>query len=293
MRKIIFCLFLLLLTVPHWLEAQVIKINVQKGQKYLLESSTHMSDSNNIGGLTMKTNMDHKNISVYEVIATGKNEVTFQVTTTRIISKSVFSGIMEDEISYDSDTDKEGPTAKLYSKQIGKSKKIIIDNRGNIIKQDKPEEDENPVSDWDWARAQSANELFMPLFIGKEFKPGASFPSMDSFTVEKNSTSFSLNKEKMDSRDSGTYIIMNIEGGIASIFYTGTKVFAMLMKVMNKPMNSISKSIVKSELRVNINTGMVMSKTTEEEATIYSGNSDKLTTSTSKNTSTIKVTLIQ
>ena len=181
----------------------------------------------------------------------------------------------------------------MFSKQIGKSRKIVIDNNGIIIKQDEPEKSDNPMGDWDWAKAQSAIELFMPLFIGKEFKPGASFPSMDSFTVEKNSTSFSLNKEKMDSRDSGTYIIMDIESGIASISYTGTRVFSMLMKVMNKPMNSISKSIVKSELRVNINTGMVMSKTTEEEATIYSGNSDKLATSTSKNTSTIKVTLIQ
>ena len=293
MRKIIFCLFILVLSVPYWLEAQIMKIVVQKGQKYLMETSTKMSSTNNIGGQTMETNFESKNISVYEVVGTGKNEVTFQETVTRIISKSLVTGIMKAETTYDSDTDKEGPTAKLFANRIGKSRKIIIDKNGEIIEQEKPEKVDNPIGEWNWAGAMQATELFMPLFIGKEFKQGASFPFIDSSVIEKNSTSFSINKETIDTRDSGTYIITGIENSIASISYSGTKVFSMIMNMMGKPMNSISKSIARSELQVDINTGIVMSKTTVEEATLYSGIKDKLTTSTSKSTSTVKVTLIQ
>ncbi len=289
MRKIIFCLFVLLLTDTQWLEAQVIKIGVQKGQKYLLESSTNMSDSNDIGGQVMQMTSEYKTTSVYEVTDIEKKGITFKTTITRIISNS---SIMGEEKTYDSDIDKEGSTAKLFSKNIDNSKKITIDNNGRIIKQDEQEKSENPMGDWNWARAQSTSELIIPLFIGKEFKPGSSFPYLDSVTIEKNSTSFSINKEKMDSRDSGTYTITGIENGIASISYTGTRVFEMLMNMMGKPMNSVSMSIVKSELLLDINTGMVISKTTAEEATIYTGNKEKFTTSTSRNTSTVKVTLI-
>jgi hypothetical protein len=290
MRKITFCLFVLLVTAPLWLEAQVIKIDVKKGQKYLLETSTNMSDSNDTAGLSMKMDSEYKNFAVYEVKDIEKNEITFQVTITRVIMKS---SIMGEENTYDSDIDKESPEAKMFSKQIGKPRKIVISNNGIIVKQDEPEKTDNPMGDWDFTTAKSSSELFIPLLIGKEFKPGASFPYLDSFLVEKNTTSFSLNKEKMDSRDSGTYTITGIESGIASISFTGTRLFSMLMNMNGKPMNSISKSVVRSELRVDIISGMVLNITTTEDATLYSGKSDKLFTSTNKSSSTTKVTLIQ
>ena len=219
-----------------------------------------------------------------------KRKLLFQITITRIISNSTTMG---EESTYDSDTDKEGPEAKLFSKNIGKSKKITIDNNGIIIKRDLPEKSDNPMGDWNTAGAQSATDLFMPHFIGKEFRVGANFPYIDSLTVEKNSTSFSVNKDKIDSRDSGIYTITSIENGIANVSYTGTRLYSMLMTMKGKPMNSISKSVIKSTLRVNINTGMVMYITTETESNIYTGKSDKLFTSTNKMTNTTKTILIQ
>ncbi|MBC7872993.1 MAG: hypothetical protein H7Y01_03295 [Ferruginibacter sp.] len=97
----------------------------------------------------------------------------------------------------------------------------------------------------------------------------------------------------MDTRDSGTYTITGIENGIASISYIGTNVFSMVMNIMGKLTNSISKSIVRAQLQIDINTGMMLRKITEEDATIYSGDSDKPLQSTNKSTTTIKVKLIR
>ncbi len=299
MRKFLFFLVVLLLFASGP-EAQVIKISVQKGQKYLLETGSIMSDSSEIGGQSLKTTVEYKNFSVYEVTTTGKTETVFQVTTTRIISKTAISGIMEMEQMNDSDTDKEDSISKMPSK-IGKTRKVFVDNDGYMVKQDNNEKTytdttekyENPMKGWDFSRSKAPADLYVPLFIGKELKPGASFPYLDSSTVEKNTTSFSIHKEKMDTRDSGTYTITGIENGIASISYSGIRIFSMLMNIMDKPTNSISKSFVKAQLQIDMNTGMLMSKITEEDATIYSGDNNKSRESTSKSTNTIKVKLIQ
>jgi hypothetical protein len=308
MRKFLFCVFVLLV-FSSLVEAQVIKIIVEKGQKYLLEYHHKTSDSSEIEGHPFQTTTENNRISVFEVISIGKNETILQVTTTRVISKLDISGILE--MQQKNDSDEEDSISKMQSKIIGKPKKVVIDNNGYLVKQDNDEKIyidndslfigkqdgkgkyENPMKGWDFSRSQTPSDLFIPFFIGKEFKPGARFPYLDSFTAEKSTTSFSINKEKMDTRDSGTYTITNIENGIASISYIGTKIFSMQVNIMGKLDNSISKSTVRTQLQIDINTGMVMSKIVEEEAITYSGDNSKPPESTSKSATTIKVKLIQ
>lgn len=101
----------------------------------------------------------------------------------------------------------------------------------------------------------TSTDLFIPALIGKELKTG------DSFT-----DTFSVKKEKYDSRDSGTYIVKAIENGLATISYTGTQVINTVLEQMGMEMNSYSNNNVKSDLYVDIKTGLLLLKSSVIES---------------------------
>ncbi len=98
--------------------------------------------------------------------------------------------------------------------------------------------------------------------MGKELKTGESFT--DIVTIKK---------EKFDSRDSGTYKITAIENGVVSISYTGTQVLSLVMEQMGMEMMMNSNNVVKSEIQMDIKTGLVLVKATvlESSANIDAG----------------------
>ncbi|MGB5028745.1 MAG: DUF6263 family protein [Chitinophagaceae bacterium] len=119
----------------------------------------------------------------------------------------------------------------------------------------------------------------MPSIIGKELKAGDSINDIASQT-----------KEKYSSRDSGTYRITKIENGVASITYTGTQYITTVMEQMGMEMNMIINSTVKTELQVDMKTGIVLLKSSELDTNTTVDAGGMTIPATGKTTTTIKIT---
>jgi uncharacterized protein YfiM (DUF2279 family) len=232
--------------------AQTTKIDVQKGQKYLVESSTKLTSSAEVMGQTMENNTDSKSTTRYEILATGQEGINLQSTVTKM---TVAASAMGQEMSYDSDkADNTGPLAEVVAAILNKPNILQLNDKGVITKQD--QEGNSTMSALTGGNTASVTtDLFIPALIGKELKAG------DSFT-----DTFSVKKEKYDSRDSGTYTVKAIENGLATISYTGTQVVNAAMEQMGMEMNTYSNNIVKSDLYVDIKTGLVLLKSSVIES---------------------------
>jgi hypothetical protein len=254
MQKFMFTSVSVLVIGAFSVAAQQTKIDVQKGQKYMVETTTKLTTSAEVMGQTMENNTDSKSTTVYEILAAGQDGVNLQSTITKM---QVNASMMGQNMTYDSDKkDNEGPIADVLSKVVNKSKGISIDTKGTITKQDAAA-DGGPTSMMGVGGGNEvATELFIPALIGKELKTGDSFTDLGT-----------VKKEKYDSRDSGTYKITAIENGVASISYTGTQVIAMTMEQMGMEMTSNSNNIVRTELQVDVKTGLVLAKASVIEST--------------------------
>jgi len=295
MRKFLLCSLLLLLPVACLLQAQTIKISVQKGQQYKVETFAQMINSMDSSQTTIPKNMiegildfflETTTTDIVRVIRLSKNEIELESTRTRITSRTKMMG--KETIS---DTDKKEGNDTITRK----SEKIIIDYNGIIIKSEKPEKIKGFASEnaWMFSGSDEKTDLFVPEFIGKEIKEGYSFPVAASFSKEKPSTSFSLNKETVSIADTGTYTIDSVRNGIASISYTGIQAITMQMKMGTELITTISKSIGRSNFRVDINSGIVISRTTTEESVAKPGDNDPANTQSYKSTTTKKITLLE
>lgn len=225
-------------------------LQVKAGNKYRVETTTKLTSAAETMGQTMETTADSKNIIVYEVINTGSDVIEMQKTLTKL---TVNTSMMGQEMNYDSDKDDNPEMMKeIFGNLINKAEVVTIDNKGKIIKQEETASASNPVMAMSGvAGNSSATELFIPDLAGKELKAGDSISSVSETKVDR-----------FLSKDSGTYKIHTVENGIASISYTGTQQITAVIEQMGMEMNSVSNNIVKSELQVDIKTGLVIAKAT-------------------------------
>jgi hypothetical protein len=260
--------------------AQSVQIGVQAGQKYKVETTTKLSSSAEVMGQTMENNIDSKNTTVYEIKGSGQDGVSLHATITNML---VNASAMGQEMSFDSEKkDNSGPMAELLTPRMNKARSIILDTKGTIVKQDAIEESgQGAMMGLGDANAKTV-ELFVPALIGRELKVGDSFVDAGS---EK--------KEKYESRDSGTYRITAIENGVASISYTGTQVIMSIMEQMGMEMTNNSNNIVKSEMQVDINTGLVLAKASVVESTVNIEAGGMTIPATGKTIITVKVSPVQ
>ena len=251
MQKFTF-LSLALLGASLTATAQLTKIDVQKGQKYKVENTTKMSSAAEVMGQTMENNTDSKTITLFEILTTGQEGIHLQSTVTKI---TITASAMGQEMSYDSDkTDNTGPLAEVVGATLNKPNLLQLNDKGVITKQD--QEGNNVQSAMTGGNtATVTTDLFIPALIGKELKVGDSF-----------SDTFSVKKEKYDSRDSGLYTVKAIDNGLATISYSGTQVVNAAMEQMGMEMNTYSNNTVKSDLYVDIKTGLVLLKSSVIES---------------------------
>ncbi|MBK9379860.1 MAG: hypothetical protein IPN39_00815 [Chitinophagaceae bacterium] len=230
--------------------SQPTKIDIQKGQKYQVETTNKTTSSAEVMGQTMETLIDSKSITLVEVMNNNPDGTDLQATATKVL---LTSSMMGQDMSFDSDKqDNEGPMAEGLSKLLNKPRAISIDSKGTITKQEIIESDMQGMLTGNNAELSKTTELFIPSIIGKELKAGDSINDIASQT-----------KEKYSSRDSGTYRITKIENGVASITYTGTQYITTVMEQMGMEMNMIINSTVKTELQVDMKTGIVLLKSSE------------------------------
>lgn len=261
--------------------AQTTKIDVQIGQKYKVETSTKLNSTAEVMGQSMENSTDTKTTAVYEILGAGQDGIKLKNTITNM---KVEASAMGQNMSFDSDKkDNEGPMAELLSKKINKPTEIILDTKGTIVKKEAAEEDGGMgMMGGGGSGNETATELIIPVLIGKEIKVGDSF--LDKGAVKK---------EKYESRDSGTYTITAINNEVASISYTGTQIISATMEQMGMEMITNSTNTVKSELQMNIATGVVIAKATVIEATVNVEAAGMSIPATGKTIITIKISPVQ
>jgi Family of unknown function (DUF6263) len=278
MYKSILSLIAIFFSATFIAAGQSTQIVVQKGQKYIVETTTKLTTAAEVMGQTMENNTDSKNTTVYEILDAGSDEIKLQSTITKMLFTA---SMMGQNMAFDSDKkDNEGPIADVFSKMMNKAKNIKLDNKGTITKQDAIDDGGQSAMMVNGATGNEVvTDLFIPALIGKELKSGDSFTDIST-----------IKKEKYSSRDSGTYKITAVENGVASISYTGTQVVSLIMEQMGMEMNSSSNNIVKSELQVNSKTGMVMVKASVVESTTTIDAAGMTIPATGKTITAIKIT---
>lgn len=255
------------------------QISLQKGQKYEVESKTTMTSSAEVMGQSMENNMESKITTVYEVVNPGSGGTELKSTITKL---KVSTSMMGQEMKYNSDEkDNEGPAAEMLAGRVNKAKSITIDPKGNITKQDKEEDAGAGMMGMNTGEDNKI-DLFVPVLFTKELIAGDTF--MDSVRVKK---------EKYESNEVGTYKITAVENGVASISYSGTQVVAATMEQMGMEMLNNSTNSIKTEMQVDIKTGLVLAKASVTESTITIEASGMTIPATAKTITTVKISPVK
>jgi len=236
-KKLITCSLLMMAFGSY---AQTVKLTFVKGQKYEVTTKSTLNSVASVMGQEMESNTDNTTVQIIEVKNTRANETDLVSTTTKLVANI---NSMGQETNYDSEKkDNTGPMAETMDKMLGKTKNMTIDATGKVIKEDKDE-------------TEDAMNLMLPdirivkqALIGKEFKPGATWP--DS-VVE--------NTDKMKLTTVGTYTVnsVNKETHTAVIIFTGTQTSSGMIEQMGMEMNITSSNKVNSQFEVDIDTGVI------------------------------------
>ena len=75
MQKFIFTSLSVLVFAGVSVFGQQTKINVQKGQKYMVETTTKLTSSAEVMGQTMENNSDIKSTTIYEITKAEESEI--------------------------------------------------------------------------------------------------------------------------------------------------------------------------------------------------------------------------
>jgi len=282
MKKILYSSLAIMVIGSSSVAAQKTKIDVQKGQKYMVETTTKFATTAEVMGQTMENSTESKTTTIYEILKAGPDEIKLGSTITKM---QVNASMMGQEMTYDSDKkDNEGPFADVLSKMVNKSKEIKLDSKGSIAKQDVPEEivEGGAMLGANNSGYEAVTELFIPALIGKKLTSGNSFIDISA-----------VKKEKFSSADTGTYKITAIENGVASISYNGTQTLSLLMEQMGMEMTSNSNNIVKTELQVDVLSGLVLTKATVVESTTTIEAAGMTIPATGKTITTHKISRVQ
>lgn len=262
--------------------AQKTKIIVSKDQKFKVESVTNMNSSAEVMGQSMESTVDNKTTTLVEVTDVDRNEIKLKSTITNMVATS---NSMGQQMSFDSDKkDNSGAMADMLSPKINKARKIVIDEKGSVIKREGDDMGDDgqmammglPVGD------ESVIELFISALIGRELKAGDVIPGIVTTA-----------KDKFNSKDSGTYTVTSVENGIASISYTGTQIVNATVEQMGMEMQTTSNNAVKSELQMDINTCLVLLRATVIEMNVTIDVGGISIPATGKTTVTTKITPVQ
>jgi hypothetical protein len=260
---------------------QPTKIVLSKDQKFKVETTTKVNTTAEVMGQSMETTADNKITTLMEVTDIDKDEIKFKSTITQMV---VNTSAMGQEMSFDSDkNDNSGPMADLLSPKMNKQRKIVIDLKGNVIKQEGDETDEGQLAMMGLQGGNDAViELYVAELIGRELKAGDVVPALVTIT-----------KEKLNIRDSGSYTVTSVENGVASLSYSGTQVMTTTLEQMGMEMQMNSNNTVKTELQMDVNTGLVLVRATvlDMNGTVDAGGMQ--IPLTGKTITTAKITLVQ
>lgn len=225
--------------------AQPLKLSLAKGKKYEVNTVTKMTTVTSVMGQEMESSVDNSSVEAIEVKDIRANETDLTRTVTKMVANVQAMG---QDMSYDSEKkDTTGPLAESLNKLVGKTKNMTVDANGKVIKEDTDNDDLTSNMGMMMAGTVSGGvAIYRASLLGKELKPGASWP--DSMTSVS---------DKMKTTTVGTYTVAGIEGKIASIVFTGTQAIAGTVEQMGQEMGVSGNNKVNYQIKVDISTGVI------------------------------------
>lgn len=267
------CSLLFLFINPS--SGQTTFLKLKNEQRIKIESSTSVVALSEVMGQSMENNFDFSSISEVAVTAVRDGEYDLQKKIIRLTGKSVFMG---NEMNYDSDSpDKNSPLSANFDNLKDKKVELTITTKGVVQKETGNFESAFPsIAGINFS---FNNDFYIPELLSKELKEGDNVSSTTKTTGDKYTRS-----------DEGVYSIMKIENNIAYITYAGKEKSSMQFEQMGMESTSESTGSVIMDIQMDLSSGLILSKKITSEATMNTSISGMIVPSSTKTTTTIKIT---
>lgn len=224
---------------------QSLKLALTQGAKYEVISNLKVVSSANVMGQTMETSVDNENTEQFEVksVAANNNELSASIKKIKLTMS-----LMGQDINYDSETSNgKGEIAKEMDNKVNKPYPVLYDDNGKILNKDVVKAAQPDAVVQGMIPPSDKVSLIDDMFIGRELKEGTSW---------EDSTLSDDGKMKVVTK--GTYKVLTIQNGMASVLFEGTQTQNGTIEQMGMEMNTSGMQNVKREIMLDTKTGIVM-----------------------------------
>lgn len=219
------------------------KLDLKKGQKYLVENKTSTQSTTEVQGQSMEVNIDAT--TSYQIEVTDSKDNLYNLTNT-IKKVKMDLTQMGQQVNFDSDKkeDLDGPMGSTFKAYLGVPQKVTINNQGDVMTDtantaDKPA---TPLGDFE-STGFGASMAFQTL--PKDLKVGQTWKG--SKTADGTITNTN-------------YIVKAINGDLATLTLSGDMDIDKKMEQMGMEMTAKSKGKFTGEEVVNTKTGVIQSQ---------------------------------
>ena len=253
-------------------------INLQKGQKYQVETKSTIASNTEMQGQSMETNMVMTSISQMEVSDVTATNIHLNNTITKILMNM---SMMGQDMNFDSDKkeDMDGPMGSQFKDYINKPFAVNMEKSGKIIvnKKEGDKTNMNPMM------AQSFGDV-----EAQGYGAQGAFQSLPADL--KVGSTWTVNTSTSNAKNVTNYTVKSIAGDLATLALTGTVTVEMEMEQQGMEITTKTKGKITGSEIVNIKTGVIQTNTTtiDSEGSLEMMGQEIPTTSKATTTTTVK-----
>ena len=226
-------------------------LNLSKGQKITISSTTKATSTAQVMGQAMENTIDASATQVADVTDVKAEGTEFNMVNNKV-AVSVQS--MGQEMTFDSEkNDNTGPIAEVFSKYINVPVNLTLNTAGTVIKKETKISDESAggPSMGGFQDQLSALGCIKSRILGRDLSAGLTW--QDSVTTVKG---------KLTVKDDGVYTVVTIENGMASLTYEGTSITSGAIEQMGQEMEFAGQSKVSTKMVIDLKTGIILIENT-------------------------------
>ena len=257
MKKIALCISILFLLVTSFAQSSG-KIVLNKGQKFIQETSSNVLITQEMMGQSMESKIDIKSANTIEV--EDVNDTSYSLINTVTKMKMNMSAMGQD-MSYDSDKkDNDSTIGKSMDKVLNNPKNVEISKVGRVINKEETKK-KDTEGDGNMMTGMLDNLLNNSSAEGSTL----AFQVIPSRAKVGDSWSDSVNNDNLKSNT--TYTIKELKGNDATVTVKGSMQVNQKTEAQNMEVTSNSTGGFTGELIIDTKTGIVKRRNTALETT--------------------------
>ena len=219
------------------------KLDLKKGQKYLVENKTSTHSTTEVQGQSMEVTIEAK--TTYQIEVTDSKDNLYNLTNT-IKSVKMELSQMGQQMNFDSEKkeDLDGPMGSTFKEYLNVPQIVTINNQGDVmpVSGNDPAKPATPLGDFE-STGFGATMAFQAL--PKDLKAGQTWKG----------------SKKADGTVTNTsYTVKGINGDLVTLTLSGDMDIDKKMEQMGMEMTTKSKGKFTGEEVVNIKTGIIQSQ---------------------------------